>query len=196
MSEMIKSALINCFSMLEERSFFSFLLPHPAPPFPHVFPSVSLGSAALQSIPNIPGARYLELPWMYLPISALFFPSWGRNEIWTWISLGEGHKPPHLIQLYGDCGSCHMSNVHRIRHWLSRQTHAWPCALESGSTRQVSDRLPQDLNGFKILIYCLYVCAQEVKILRQSWQPIKFLSCDYSASDRLIHFLSSSAKCT
>lgn len=50
MSEMIKSAAINCFSMWEERSSSSNLPPHPLPPRPQVFDAVSIMAQALQSI--------------------------------------------------------------------------------------------------------------------------------------------------
>lgn len=174
MSEIIKSALINCFSMLEERSFFPPTLPFL---FPHVFLLISVMGQALQSIPKDTWSQVfgitLDVTFLSqlfptsLTVSVLhpgvwhfiFFPSWDRNEFWTCNSLGEGPGPQTtpVSSVVWACGSCHVWNIHRVRHWLSGQIHAWPFALESGSTRQVSDGLPQDLNGFKTLIYCLYV---------------------------------------
>lgn len=166
MSEMIKSSLINCFSMLEERSFFSFLLPHPPPPFPHVFPSVSVGSAGSAKHTKHTWSQVFGITLDVPSYLSTFLPFMGQKWDLNMNFSGWGPQTTPFNSVVW--GLWHMWNVHRVGHWLSRQTHAWPCALESGSTRQVSDRLPQDLNGFKILIYCPYVCVQEVKILRQS----------------------------
>lgn len=114
LSEMIKSASINCFSMLERRSSSSYLLPHPPPPHPHVFDAVAVMNQALQSILSHTWCRVFELNLDVHSYLSIFLHTSLHSGLWDFCSSlhgiemrsehasfwvkAQGHKPSKLIQ--------------------------------------------------------------------------------------------------
>lgn len=158
MSEMIKSAPINCFSMCEERSS-SYLLPHPLPPRPHVFdaehPKAHLVPAVWIHLRHT--FIFPSVHWDFLLHSSLqhffFFPPLRgtemRSEHGTFWVKAQGHEPSKLIQKFrvvevtlckiyiGWDVSCLCTSICDLFLWKALS-----------STRYISDRIHQDLNYF------------------------------------------------